>query len=142
MAPPKTKPRDGTARSEENSSGTGCELLPERCSRLVLIRRQCRLIGCVLRFGSLISQVGVFRFHLWAVMSQNPSLCKFRKKAIRATLDRLDKAGAVDGNSQHALASFFRSLFLIRGAEFQQLIDEKASIKQNLQGALVSFGLR
>ena len=74
------------------------------------------------------------------MLSQNPSLCKFRKKAIKATLDHLDKAGAKDGNSQHA--SFVRSLFLIRGAEFQKLIDEKAGIKQNSQGALVGFGLR
>ena len=76
------------------------------------------------------------------MLSQNPSLCKFRKKAIRATADHLDEAGAKDGNSQHAVGSFVRSLFLIRGAEFQKLIDEKEGIKKNLQGALVGLGLR
>ena len=44
--------------------------------------------------------VDFFRFHLWVVMSQNPSLCQFRKKAIQATLDEMKKAGAKDGKSR------------------------------------------
>jgi hypothetical protein len=76
------------------------------------------------------------------VLSQNPSLCKFRKKAIRAAADHLDKAGAVDGNSQHAVASFVCGLFLIREAEFQKLLDEKAGFTQNVVGALYGLGLR
>jgi hypothetical protein len=39
-----------------------------------------------------------FRFHLWVLMSQNPSLRKFRKKAIEKVLDELQKTGKVDGN--------------------------------------------
>ena len=44
--------------------------------------------------------VDVFRFHLWVLMSQNPSLCKFRKKALQTVLDQMnDKSGAVNGKS-------------------------------------------
>jgi hypothetical protein len=35
-------------------------------------------------------------------MSQNPSLRKFRKKALKEVLDKLEKAGKVDGNSDTA----------------------------------------
>ena len=98
MAPPITKPPEGLKISGESSSETGfdfigSESLASGC--VVLIPRG--MPHCV-RQSHLT--VDFFRFHLWVVMSQNPSLCQFRKKAIQATLDEMKKAGAKDGKSR------------------------------------------
>ncbi len=50
----------------------------------------------------------LFRFHLWILMSQNPSLCKFRKQAIQKTLEEIqDDKGDVDGNFGSCISAYF-----------------------------------
>ena len=45
--------------------------------------------GCASIFHTVASHFFILRFHLWILMSQNPSLCKFRKQAIQKTLKEI-----------------------------------------------------
>ena len=80
---------------------------------------------------SLMSLFLYFRFHLWIVLSQNPSLCKFRKQAIQKTLVELQIAGRVDGNSRTWCCwAVWVTHFC---AEVGKLLSEKAGFSQNAQ---------
>ena len=141
MAPPRTKPQDGPMRSEENSSGIGCALLPERCTRLVLIRRQRRLIGCVLRLGSLISRLAFSGFIFGQCCRRTPLCANFarRRSGPLQTIWTKRELWTVIRSTQWA--ALFAACFLFEVQSFKSLLmRRRASNKTKRCGCLGRFG--
>ena len=60
-------------------------------------------------------------------MSQNPSLRKFRKKALKEVLDKIQQAGKVDGNSGTACSE---KSFELPGSHLLRRISKTARRKR------------